>query len=62
MGGMALGAYLLGARVDRAARPLRIFAFLEAGIGAYALVLPLLLAAAGVLYDRLFPCSPTRSC
>jgi spermidine synthase len=58
MGGMALGAYLLGGRVDRAARPLRIFAFLEAGIGAYALVLPLLLAAAGVLYDRLFPVLP----
>ena len=58
MGGMALGAYLLGARVDRAARPLRVFALLEAGIGAYALVLPLLLAAAGVLYDRLFPVLP----
>jgi spermidine synthase len=58
MGGMALGAYLLGERVDRSARPLRIFAFLEAGIGAYALVLPVLLAAAGILYDRLFPVLP----
>jgi spermidine synthase len=58
MGGMALGAYLLGARVDRAARPLRVFALLEAGIGVYALVLPLLLAAAGSLYDHLFPMLP----
>ena len=58
MGGMALGAYLLGARVDRAARPLRVFAMLEAGIGAYALLLPLLLAAAGGLYDHLFPLLP----
>jgi len=58
MGGMALGAYLLGSRVDRAARPLRVFAMLEAGIGAYALILPLLLAAAGLLYDRLFPLLP----
>jgi spermidine synthase len=58
MGGMALGAYLLGSRVDRSARPLRVFALLEAGIGAYALVLPLLLAAAGLLYDRLFPMLP----
>src|SRR5882672_9917184 len=58
MGGMALGAYLLGSRVDRAARPLRVFALLEAGIGAYALMLPLLLAAAGVLYDHLFPALP----
>src|SRR6185369_15910840 len=46
MGGMALGAYWLGTRVDRSARPLRIFALLEAGIGAYGLLLPLLLAAA----------------
>jgi spermidine synthase len=58
MGGMALGAYWLGTRVDRAARPLRIFAALEAGIGAYALVLPLLLAGAGFLYDTLFPALP----
>lgn len=58
MGGMALGAYLLGTRVDRAARPLRVFAMLEAGIGAYALLLPFLLAAAGGFYDHLFPLLP----
>jgi len=58
MGGMALGAYWLGARVDRVARPLRVFALLEAGIGAYALVLPLLLAAAGSIYDHVFPALP----
>lgn len=58
MGGMALGAYWLGARVDRAARPLRVFAMLEAGIGTYALILPLLLGAGGALYDHLFPLLP----
>ena len=58
MGGMALGAYLLGDRADRAKRPLRMFAALEAGIGLYALLLPLLLAGAGVFYDRLFPMLP----
>ena len=58
MGGMALGAHLLGERVDRSTRPLRIFAMLEAGIGLYALILPLLLAGAGLLYDRLFPALP----
>jgi spermidine synthase len=58
MGGMALGAYLLGRRVDRAVRPLRVFALLEAGIGAYALLLPMLLGAAGGLYDHLFPALP----
>ena len=58
MGGMALGAYFFGERADRAARPLRMFALLEAGIGAYALALPLLLAGAGTLYDHLFPVLP----
>ena len=55
MAGMALGARLLGERADRSPRPLRIFAVLEAGIGLYALLLPLLLAGTGALYDRLFP-------
>src|SRR6185369_15300097 len=32
MGGMALGAMLLGRTADRAKRPLRMFALLEAGI------------------------------
>jgi spermidine synthase len=58
MGGMALGASLLGVRADRTPRPLRLFAMLEAGIGAYALALPLLLAGAGALYDHLFPALP----
>lgn len=59
MGGMALGAAVLGRRVDRIARPLRLFAMLEGGIGLYALLLPLLLAAAGACYDRLFPLLPS---
>ena len=50
MGGMALGAALLGGLADRVRRPLRMFALLEAGIGAYALLLPLLLRAADAVY------------
>ena len=58
MGGMALGAALLGRRADRSPRPLRMFALLEAGIGLYALMLPLLVAGVDHLYGVLFPVLP----
>ena len=58
MGGMALGAGLLGKRADRARRPLRMFALLEAGIGLYALALPWLLRLTDVLYGALWPALP----
>ena len=58
MGGMALGAALLGRRADNARRPIRLFALLEAGVGAYALVLPFLLGAVDLLYGKLFPVLP----
>lgn len=58
MGGMALGAALLGARADRAKRPLRMFALLEAGVGLYALVLPVLLAGVDLVYAAVFPALP----
>ena len=45
MAGLALGAYLLAPRADGMARPLRLYAVLEAGIGAYALLFPLLVKA-----------------
>ncbi|HEX6853532.1 MAG TPA: fused MFS/spermidine synthase [Candidatus Polarisedimenticolaceae bacterium] len=54
MGGMALGAALLGKRADRAKRPLRMFAMLEAGIGLYALALPLLLRLVDLAYSAVF--------
>jgi spermidine synthase len=40
MGGLALGGFLFGRRADRTARPLRIYACLEALIGAAGLILP----------------------
>jgi predicted membrane-bound spermidine synthase len=43
MGGIGAGALLLGARVDRNPRPLRYYALLEAGIGAYTILTPFLL-------------------
>jgi len=58
MGGMALGATLLGRKADAARRPLLMFALLEAGVGGYALVLPLLLRAVDAVYGGVFPAIP----
>jgi spermidine synthase len=40
MGGLALGAWVLGRLADRARAPVRLYALLEAGIAAYALAVP----------------------
>ena len=50
LGGLALGAWLLGGPLDRCRRPLRAYAWLEGGIGLYALVFPLLLDGAEAAY------------
>jgi spermidine synthase len=42
MAGLALGSYFLGKRTDRVSRPLRLYAFLELGIGLSALLIPFL--------------------
>src|SRR5262245_3906864 len=44
MGGLALGSWLAGRLADRIADRLRAYALAEAGIGLYALVVPLVLA------------------
>lgn len=54
MTGLALGAYFLGRLADRVARPLRLYAALEAGIAAAALLLPYALDAFSVLYPSLY--------
>lgn len=41
MAGLALGSAVLGKRSDRAVRPLRVYAYLELGIGIAAILLPL---------------------
>jgi len=50
MAGMAIGSYYLGRYVDRHKNPLKIYAYLEAGIGIYAILLPLILAGTDVIY------------
>lgn len=45
MGGLILGSWLGGRAIDRVARPLRVYGFIELGIGACALLLPLAIDA-----------------
>jgi spermidine synthase len=40
MGGLALGSHLFGRWIDRRSSPLLVYALLEAGVGAYALLVP----------------------
>src|SRR5437588_9479798 len=40
MGGLALGGLLFGRRADRVGRPLRLYAWLEGGIGLTSLLVP----------------------
>src|SRR3989442_5953655 len=50
MGGLGLGAWLLGRRGDRHPRPAALYGRLEIAIGAFGLVSPFLLALAHPLY------------
>ncbi|MDX1579429.1 MAG: fused MFS/spermidine synthase, partial [Gemmatimonadota bacterium] len=48
--GLALGAAGFGRVADRTLRPLRVYALLEAGIGLFAFLMPVLLAGVTTLY------------
>jgi len=53
MGGLALGSGLIGHWVDRRPRPLRVYAFIELGIGLSSLLVMVLLPALHSAYPRL---------
>ncbi len=51
MAGLALGSFYFGRKIDESGRsPLRVYALLEAGIGAFCLVWPLILSVLGAVY------------
>ena len=50
MAGMALGSFYLGRFVDRRGNPLKIYAYLQAGIGVFAIILPFILDGVGFIY------------
>src|SRR5215467_12883737 len=45
MGGLGLGSFLAGRYADRIKNPVRAYALAEAGVGLYALLIPLILLA-----------------
>jgi len=61
MTGLAFGGFLGSRIADKAARPLQVYARLEAIIGAYALIFPVLIFMARPIYTtiwRLFEPGP----
>jgi len=52
MTGLGLGAWLFGSAADRSRTPLRLYGYLELGIGLYALGLPMLITASMSPYVR----------
>ncbi|MGB2824208.1 MAG: fused MFS/spermidine synthase, partial [Phycisphaerae bacterium] len=54
MGGLALGALIMGRYADRVRRPLRLYAVLETLVTASALLLPWLLRLANAIYRWFF--------
>jgi len=54
MAGMALGSFYIGRYADRHQNPLKIYAYLEIGIGVYAIILPLILAGTNFIYIFLY--------
>ncbi len=54
MGGLALGSFLAGRLIDKIKDPLRTYGVLEGGIGAYALLLPFLIAGTEPLFRFIY--------
>ncbi len=50
MAGMALGSFYFGRLIDRRGNPLKVYAYLQAGIGVFALILPFILTGTSVIY------------
>ena len=59
MGGMALGSYFFGRFADRFKNPLKLYAYLEIGIGVFALLFPYLLSAVSNFQLSIFRAFPT---
>jgi spermidine synthase len=54
MGGLALGSLYFGRRSESIHRPLRLYGWLEIGIGLYGLVVPLIFAALPGIYHPIW--------
>jgi spermidine synthase len=54
MAGLALGSVVFGRLIDKRGSPLRVYAYLELGIGFFALIFPLVLARLDDVYTLLY--------
>ena len=54
MAGLALGSYLFGRLIDRRGNPILVYGFLELGIGIFAILFPLILAAWHPMFRGLY--------
>ncbi len=50
MAGMALGSFYFGRFIDRRGDPVKVYAFLQAGIGVFVLILPFVLDGVEAIY------------
>jgi spermidine synthase len=55
MAGLSLGGYLVGRYLDTHSRPLRLYAILEIGVGAWALLVPFLIKGVDKLHVTIHP-------
>ena len=53
--GLALGSYVVGLYSSRTARPLRVYAWLEMGVGLLAILSPTLFSLADAIYGTIYP-------
>lgn len=60
MTGLALGSVYFGRRADTHPNPIKIFIYLELGIGIFALLFPLLFQGLTILYVHIHQFSPSR--
>ena len=58
MAGLALGSYLFGKIADRVSSPIRLFAFLEMGIGVYVMLIPLIFMALNAVQVSIYAVLP----
>lgn len=54
-GGLALGSYFFGRYCTRTSRPLRVYAWLEVGVGVLALLSPVAFRVADTVFGSIYP-------
>ena len=54
MSGLALGSFCFGRFADRYREPLKVYAYLEAGIGVFALLFPVILSGVTAAYVGIY--------